>query len=208
MSRPKSKTTHKLPQAARVMIVKALACQERPCDVRDRLKAEFGIEIDRSSLYNYIPSRNPNMDADLRALFEQVEADFLCEGKRVPFNNRNRRNALRERLFWQHERNPQVACELLKDAARDCGGLFSRKEVVGEARDGGGDDLAEITRNLVNASNEDLARILSATPDEMIDPDVLQFMIDKGYRKARVASNGECQATVDMSNSNDASADK
>ncbi len=114
---------------------------------------------------------NPNMNADLRALFEQVQEEFVRDGKRVPFNNRDRRNVLRERLFWRHKRNPQIAREQLNDAARDAGGLFSTKEAVVKACD----DLAEIIRNLVNASNEDSARILLVTSDEMIDADVLQY---------------------------------
>lgn len=166
------------------MVVKALACHERLVDVRDRVKAEFGIEITREALYKYMPDHNPNMDTGLKAMFEKVEAEFLEEGRRVPFNNRNRRNVLRERVFWRNERNPVIQRDLLNDAARDHGGLFAQKRVEAIVEDAG---LSALTDNLVNASNEDLARILSATPDEMIDPDVLEFMIAQGFRKPRPA---------------------
>lgn len=180
------KTTHKLPQQARIMVVKALACQERLVDVCAQLKDEFDIELKAHSLYNYIPDRNPNMDADLKLLFQQVEAEFLDAGKHVPFNNRNRRNVLRERVFWRHERNPVVQKDLLNDAAKDCGGLFAqRREDAPEQGDD--DDYKIMGDNLAHASNEDLARILSETPDEMIAPDVLEFMIEKGFRKRRAA---------------------
>ena len=179
------KPTHKLSQQARIMIVKALACQERLVDVCAQIKDEFDIELKPHSLYNYIPDRNPNMDADLKTLFEQVEAEFLEAGKHVPFNNRNRRNILRERVFWRHERNPIVQKDLLNDAAKDCGGLFAQRR--DEAPAPGDDDYKIMGDNLAHASNEDLARIMSETPDEMIAPDILEFMIKKGFRRRRAA---------------------
>ena len=180
------KPTHKLPQQARIMAVKALACQERLVDVCAQLKDEFDIELKPHSLYNYIPDHNPNMDADLKTLFLQVEAEFLEAGKGVPFNNRNRRNVLRERVFWRHERNPVLQKDLLNDAAKDCGGLFAQRR--DNASTLGDDGYKVMGDNLAHASNEDLARILSETPDEMIAPDVLEFMIEQGFRKRRMAA--------------------
>ena len=123
----------KLPFDAKIAIVRALACYERPRDILAQLKENWNITVDRKALRHYDPACNPALDDELKALFQRTRESFWKEKDEEPLNCLNFRQRVRREILEAAGRNLPLQIEILSEAAKDEGGLFSRKPELGEA---------------------------------------------------------------------------
>lgn len=110
-------------------IVKRLAVFDRPSDVRDELKTEYGVDVDLSQLAHYDPttSKGQKLAADLTELFHRTRERFLDEftGSAV------QHKAVRLRLIQEavnklrDMHNYPDMLEALEQAAKEMGGAFT-----------------------------------------------------------------------------------
>ncbi len=131
----------RLTKAQKIMIVTELACFEKATVVRDKIKAEFGIELAVTSIKYYDPTiwgDDHDLAKKWRDMFEVARTKFLKDCARVPVMNKSyRARELQKILDMEIERQNTVgARDTLKQAAEEEGGVFTnRRELTG--KDGG-----------------------------------------------------------------------
>ena len=181
----------KLSLDAKTYIVRALACRERPTDILAHLQEHFDVSVDRKALSHYDPRLNDKLDADLKKLYEKESSDFWAEKNFEPINSLNFRQRLRMELFEQAGRNLKLKLEILEQAAKDEGGLYSnRREVTGAE---GAPLVPFNVENVKNASAEDIARVIADFPLSLCSADVVAHMIDKGWISEERASEADVE---------------
>lgn len=185
---PKSQK-HKLPFEAKIYIVSALACCERPRHILAAVKEKFGIELHRSTLKHYEPRHNPKLDSDLKALFQRTAASFWDEEQMAPFNSLQHRQELRRQLYEESGRDRKFQLKILMEAAKDAGGFYhdQRRSAVArpELVDRG---VVFNVEAVANASAADICKILACFPLDLMPPDIAQYMLEMGYVPASRAS--------------------
>ena len=130
----------KLSDPQKLFIVKALACFDTPSQVAAAVKEEFGIEVHRRQVAEYDPSKASGRDvgARLKAVFDETRKAFLADVAAIPIANRAvRLRMLQQMCLHAEERgNMTLTAQLLEQAAKEAGGLFTnRREMTGQ---GGG----------------------------------------------------------------------
>lgn len=172
----------KLSIEAKSYIVCALACCEKPSNILAKVEEIWGIKLFPKSLNHYNPLRNPRLDDDLKELFRQTRESFWKDRSKAAMNSLNYRQRERERLFFRCDRNPVLQLKILRDAAKDVGGMFSSVRVI-EMRHEINPPVrrARDITDFSTASNEELALAIWEFPVETVSPDVADFMAEKGF---------------------------
>lgn len=126
-----------LTEPVKLAITQALACFDTPTQVADMVKEEFGIVITRQQASQYDASKTTGktMSKKLRAIFEETRKAFLESTADVPVAQQSYRLRVLQRMLLKAERSGNMAlvAQLLEQAAKETGGLFTnRRELTGK----------------------------------------------------------------------------
>lgn len=135
-----------LPDPVKLFVVQALACYDTPTQVAQAVKAEFGIAVTRQQIGRYDPSKAGNRDvsARLKAVFASTREKFIEDIGAIPIARQAvRLRTLQRELERAEERgNSGLVVQLLEQAAKEVGGMFSnRRELSGP----GGGPIASVS---------------------------------------------------------------
>lgn len=120
-------------------IVQALACFDTPTQVVEAVKEEFGLQIHRSQIAQYDPTKiaGSKLAIKWRALFQDTRKRFREETAEIPIANRAHRLRTLGRMAEKAEsmKNIALTAQLLEQAAKECGDIYVnrvRKEEAGD----------------------------------------------------------------------------
>ncbi len=117
-----------LTDAAKRFIVQALACYDRPTQVAEAVKEEFGLEVHRAHVAQYDASKasGAKLAKKWRDLFEDTRKRFREEAAEVPIANQAYRLRTLQRMLEKVESrgNVAMAAQLLEQAAKEVGEVF------------------------------------------------------------------------------------
>lgn len=126
----------------KAFIVHALACFDTPTQVAEAVKDEFGIEIGRQQVAAYDPTKvaGAGLGQKWRAVFESSRQQFLQQTSNIPVANQAYRLRVIDRLLGKVERqgNMGLAAQLLEQAAKETGGVFTNRHKLEHTGAGGG----------------------------------------------------------------------
>lgn len=130
----------KLQDEVKLFIVRALACYDSPTQAAEAVKEEFGITVDRRQVHVYDPTREAgkNLSKKLRDLFDVTRKAFLDDAANVFVSHRSYRLRSLQRIHDEamKRKNYVLAMNVLEQAAKETGGLFTNKvKVAGDSAD-------------------------------------------------------------------------
>jgi hypothetical protein len=151
----------KLDDKCRAAIVQALACFDTPTQVVEQIRDEFGIAITRQQVQAYDPTKAAaakGIAKKWRALFEVTRAEFLKSATKIPIANQSFRLRSLQRLheLAVNRRNAQLAAQILEQAAKETGGMFTNRREIGGPNGG---PIPVKAEHLHTMSDDDLERI-------------------------------------------------
>lgn len=163
----------KLTRPQQMHIVRELACFERPSDVRDSLKALYGVEIvNLSQITYYDPTTSTaNLADELRELFAVTRKKFVEDTADVAISHRSVRLRRLERLIAKLEQKldeplPQKNLMLLKDLIGEVRALY--KQVA--------EEVGGVFTNRRELTGKDGERLIPAEPlDDMTDEELREL---------------------------------
>lgn len=127
-----------LSQPVKRFIVGRLACYYTPQEVVEQVKLEFGLAMVRShvSFYDPTTANGKALGKELTALFHEARANFDSSVQEIPIAKQSYRLQRLQDLTVKHGKNPALVAQLLEQAAKEVGGMFTnRREITG--KDGG-----------------------------------------------------------------------
>ncbi len=109
--------------------VQCFACCMTPQQVADAVKEEFNIVVQRSHIVYYDAGRNQKLKKDLAELFEKTRKEFCEETGKHAIAYVGYRLGRLQRMSEKAEqsKNFVLASQLLEQAAKDAGGLYTNK---------------------------------------------------------------------------------
>jgi len=173
----------KLDDRVRMFIVRALACFDSPSEVARQVKEEFGLDMPRQQVANYDPTKATakTLAPKWRDLFARERADFLANAQKVPIaSGAYRLRRLQTMLDTASARNNHaLAAQLLEQAAKEVGGVYTNRREVGGP--GGG---------AIPVRNDGISTAL-LTDDELAQLEAIRAAADS---RANSAGVGEAAA--------------
>ena len=150
-----------LSEAVKRFIVQALACYDTPTQVSEAVKEEFGIDIPRNQIGRYDPSKASGADLaqKWRDLFESTRKRFREEVAEIPIADQAYRLRQLGRLYDRSSRsgNTVLAAQLLEQAAKESGGVFTnRQKLEHTGKDGGPIKTAPAPVDLSDLTDDEL----------------------------------------------------
>ena len=126
-----------LKEPVKVFIVQSLACMETPQQVADAVKQEFDIDIDRTQVAAYDPTKRAgkNLSKELRKLFDETRKEFQENILDIPVANKAFRLRELQKMYDDFGKNKVMKQKVLKQAFQETDGRTSRQEMTG--KDGG-----------------------------------------------------------------------
>ena len=151
----------------KAFIIQGLATFQKPQEVADLVKAEFGLEISRQQVASYDPTKAVGMHLSekWRKLFYEYRQRFIDEKDNIPVTHLTYRLTQLQTLIDKAMKsgNMVLAADLLKQAAEDVGGKYtnqqkvdSKVEQTGEMKHKHSIDLPE---NIADLSAQELAKL-------------------------------------------------
>lgn len=132
----------KLNDAHKRFIVQALACWDSPQEVADAVKVEFGLDVHRSQVAQYDPTKSAGraMGKQWIQLFNDTRQRFRQEVAEIPIADQAFRLRALGKIYDRHISRGNVvgAAAVLEQAAKEAGGLFTNKQKLEHAGAGGG----------------------------------------------------------------------
>ena len=113
----------------KTFIVMGLARFDTPSAVAEAVKAHFGVELSRRHVYAYDPKCTQPPAPRWCALHAATRAAFLQEAAEIGVAHKTVRLRMLDRMAHRAEARNYIglACAVLEQAAKECGGLFDRK---------------------------------------------------------------------------------
>lgn len=122
-----------LNEAAKRFIVQALACYDTPTQVADALKEEFGIDVPRTQVAQYDPTKvaGKKTAKKWRNLFADTRERFRKEAAEIPIAQRAFRLRAMGRMLEkaEHMRNLALALQVLEQAAKETGDAYVNRRL-------------------------------------------------------------------------------
>lgn len=148
-----------LKEPVKIFIVQALACRDRPQEVVDAVRQEFGIEIPLQQCAAYDPTRPTcrKLSADLKKLFFDTREKFDAGLIDIPIANKHYRLKQYQKQLERNAKNTVMSLKILEQAAKDVGGQFTNKT---ELTGAGGGPLQSENVTYVAAKPEDIKQVL------------------------------------------------
>ncbi|MBA3341312.1 MAG: DUF2280 domain-containing protein [Gemmatimonadaceae bacterium] len=118
-----------LREEQKLFIVQQLAMFDRPEKIREAVKEEFDIDVPRQQIRNYNPEQ-VNVAEKWKRIFDDTRRAFVDSTAAIPIAQLSVRLRLLDRLQQKAETmgNYALAAELLAQAARDVGGMFTNRQ--------------------------------------------------------------------------------
>lgn len=125
-----------LKDAHKRFIVQALACWDSPQDVADAVKVDFGLDVHRSQVAQYDPTKVAGQKLAKKwvDLFEATRKRFREEVAEIPIADQAFRLRALGKIYERHLSRGNVvgAAAVLEQAAKEAGGAFTnRREHTG-----------------------------------------------------------------------------
>lgn len=124
-------------------IVQALACFDRPSQVAEAVKSEFGIEVTRQHVETHDPTKiaGKGLAAKWVTLFNDTRKRFREETAEIPIANRAYRLRALGRLVEKAEgmRNLPLTAQLLEQAAKEVGDVYVNRRIEPDKAPGAND---------------------------------------------------------------------
>lgn len=119
-----------LKEPVKIFIVQALACRDRPQEVVDAVRQEFGVEIPLQQCAAYDPTRPTcrKLSADLKKLFFETREKFDAGLIDIPIANKHYRLKQYQKQLERNAKNTVMSLKILEQAAKDVGGQFTNKQ--------------------------------------------------------------------------------
>lgn len=141
-----------LSTAVKAFIVQSLACYETPAKVIELVKLEFGLVVSRQQVSQYCPGNS--MAAKLSQkwvdLFHATRERFQTEIADIPIANKAYRLRVLNRMSVRAEemKNIGMTAQLLVQAAKEVGGVYTNQQKVEHTgKNGGPIESATLTRD-------------------------------------------------------------
>lgn len=125
-----------LTEEQKAFVVQRLACFDGPQAVTEAVKEAFGVEIARSHVYAYDPTR-PGFDLGekWRVLFEETRKRFLENASEIGIAHKSVRLRKLDEMLGRaiSMRNYALAAQLMEQAAKETGNAYTnRRELTGK----------------------------------------------------------------------------
>ncbi|PPD54456.1 MAG: hypothetical protein CTY12_02985 [Methylotenera sp.] len=128
-----------LKNEVKIYIVQALASYDTPQQVADAVYEEYGIEIDRSQVQQYDPTKvaGKTLGKKHSDLFYETRKKFLNELANIPISHKVFRLRSLQRMhdFHMSRKNYIAAQSVLEQAAKEVGQLYTNKIQHGGDKD-------------------------------------------------------------------------
>lgn len=125
----------------KTFMVQALACFDTPTQVAKAVKEEFGIEVSRQQVEQHDPTKRSahSLAKKWIAIFETTRKRFREEAAEIPIANRSYRLRALNRMAERAEsmKNIALAAQLLEQAAKESGDMYTNKQKVEHTGEGG-----------------------------------------------------------------------
>jgi len=120
-----------LKDEVKLFAVQALACYDPPIQVIKDIKQEFGLDVTPQQLQAYNPATvaGARMSKKHKEIFAETRKAFLEDVSSIPIAQQSYRLRVLNRLLdgVQKQGNAVVAAQLLEQASKEVGGIFTNK---------------------------------------------------------------------------------
>lgn len=120
----------KLTEPQKTFIVQRLACFMTYAAIVEVVKEEFEIDISRHLVREYDPLRNEALAEKWREIHAATRLEFLKKTAEIGISHRTYRLDQLQRLYDQAGKNIVLKMQILEQAAKEMGGLFTNKRVI------------------------------------------------------------------------------
>lgn len=120
-----------LTNEVKAFIVQGLAQYKTPTEIANEVYQEFSLEIERSHVVRYDPTKSAgiNLSQKWRDYFSECREKFKSDISAIPIANLAvRLNRLEQE--YQRTKNPKLKIEVLEQAAKEVGEVFTNKSKV------------------------------------------------------------------------------
>lgn len=118
----------------KAFIVQALACFDTPSQVAEAVQKEYGVTVSRQQVETHDPTKTSGKGLAKRwvALFEDTRKRFREDAAAIPIANRSYRLRVLDRMAVRAEgmKNIALAAQLIEQAAKETGGIYTNKQQV------------------------------------------------------------------------------
>jgi hypothetical protein len=119
----------------KLFIVQCLACYDTPTQVVEAVKDEFGLTLERPQIQSYDPTKVQGRDLSkkYREIFDATRKAFLDDISKIPIASQSFRLRSLQRMhdYAVSKKNYVMAAEILEQAAKEVGGVFTNKVKLG-----------------------------------------------------------------------------
>ncbi|MFM0503949.1 DUF2280 domain-containing protein [Paraburkholderia caffeinilytica] len=120
-----------LTEDVKAFIVQALACFDTPTQVSEAVKEEFGLDVTRQQVAAYDPTKKTSrtLGKKWHAIFNATRKTFLANTAAIPIANQSFRLRALQRMYEKStgRGNFAMAAQLIEQAAKEAGGMFSAR---------------------------------------------------------------------------------
>lgn len=158
MAKGQRSPSTRLTEEQRGFIVTELACFRTPTQVSNALKEEFNVDFSRDKVEYYDPTKGRAKRGKLAkkwvALFETTRKEYLADIAAVPIANRRYQLEQLQEMYEAAGRNLMLKKELVIEAAKITGDVYSARRVLEHTGKNGGP--IEIAGRLANVPDSEL----------------------------------------------------
>lgn len=123
-----------LPDEVKTFVVTQLACWDTPTAVALAVKAGYGLELTRQRIEAYDPTKVAGraLSEHYRSVFEEARKRYLADVAEIGIAQQTFRLRALERMYFraEHVSNWGMAKDLLEQAAKEVGGVYTNKREV------------------------------------------------------------------------------
>lgn len=148
-----------IPDGVKAFIVRRLACFDSTSEIREAVKAEYGLDVSTNSVRLYDPTIRDNVAQELVDLFWAAREKFVEGLDDIAIVHKAYRLKKLDEMFRQAlgEGDRKGAMDILRQAAEDFGGVFDKKQ-------------GALT---LETLQKEMDRLASAVASNVSDPEVL-----------------------------------
>jgi hypothetical protein len=168
-----------LDQEQKTFVVQQLAMFRTPSQVCELVKEQFEVEISRQLVHSYHPERRKDLAERWRILFAETRRQFLETVSAIPIANQAYRvqqlqDSL-DRQLRQPRTNEAMVQNILEQAAKEVGGMFTNQRQITGANGKPLFDTVELARSLF----KELVAPVEDGGEGMDSADAIKFLIDR-----------------------------
>lgn len=151
----------KLSKQIQTFVVQRLACFDTPSEVAAAVSEEFGVEVQRMQVHRYDPTKaaGHQLSRDLTELFHKTRDRFIDDTSEIAVSHKAVRLRMLEKMIRKADslKNYALAAQLLEQAAKECGGLYTNFRKVAPTDPSGDKPWEAVSEEHIDARIEELA---------------------------------------------------